>query len=87
MPLRLVRREAVVEAALRPRLAPVLRVLRFAPVLLFAALLRLAVFLLVLVRRAFTPAELGSAFAEAGIPVRIRRVFPYGLLAVAPKAA
>ena len=39
------------------------------------------------IRRAFTPAELGSAFAEAGIPVRIRRVFPYGLLAVAPKAA
>ena len=26
-------------------------------------------------------------FAEAGIPVRIRRVFPYGLLAVAQKAA
>jgi SAM-dependent methyltransferase len=39
------------------------------------------------VRRAFTAAELGAAFAEAGIPVRIRRVFPYRLLAVAQKAA
>ena len=39
------------------------------------------------IRRAFTPAELAAAFAEAGIPVRIRRVFPYRLLAVAPKAA
>jgi len=39
------------------------------------------------IRRAFTAAELAAAFAEAGIPVRIRRVFPYRLLAVAPKAA
>jgi SAM-dependent methyltransferase len=39
------------------------------------------------IRRAFTAAELAAAFAEADIPVRIRRVFPYGLLAVAPKAA
>ena len=39
------------------------------------------------IRRAFTAAELAAAFAEAGIPVRIRRVFPYGLLAVAEKAA
>ena len=39
------------------------------------------------IRRAFTAAELASAFAEAGIPVRIRRVFPYRLLAVAQKAA
>lgn len=39
------------------------------------------------IRRAFTAAELAAAFAEAGIPVRIRRVFPYGLLAVAQKAA
>jgi SAM-dependent methyltransferase len=39
------------------------------------------------IRRAFTAAELAAAFAEAGIPVRIRRVFPYRLLAVAQKAA
>jgi SAM-dependent methyltransferase len=39
------------------------------------------------IRRAFTAAELADAFAEAGIPVRIRRVFPYRLLAVAQKAA
>jgi SAM-dependent methyltransferase len=39
------------------------------------------------IRRAFTAPELAAAFAEAGIPVRIGRVFPYGLLAVAPKAA
>lgn len=39
------------------------------------------------VRRGFTAAELAAVFAEAGIPVRIRRVFPYRLLAVAPKAA
>ena len=39
------------------------------------------------IRRAFTATELATAFAEAGIPVRIRRVFPYGLLAVAQKAA
>jgi SAM-dependent methyltransferase len=39
------------------------------------------------IRRAFTAAELAAAFAEAGIPVRIRGVFPYRLLAVAQKAA
>ena len=39
------------------------------------------------IRRAFTAAELAAVFAEAGIPVRIRRVFPYRLLAVAQKAA
>lgn len=39
------------------------------------------------IRRAFTAAELAAAFADAGIPVRIRRVFPYRLLAVAQKAA
>jgi SAM-dependent methyltransferase len=39
------------------------------------------------IRRAFTGAELAAVFAEAGIPVRIRRVFPYRLLAVAQKAA
>ena len=39
------------------------------------------------VRRAFTVGELAAAFAEAGIPVRIQRVFPYHLLAVARKSA
>jgi hypothetical protein len=39
------------------------------------------------IRRGFTAAELGSAFAEAGIPVRIRRAHPYRLLAIAEKAA
>lgn len=39
------------------------------------------------IRRAFTARELRAAFAEAGIPVRIRRSFPYRLLAVAEKAA
>ncbi|PYQ12744.1 MAG: hypothetical protein DMF80_17520 [Acidobacteria bacterium] len=39
------------------------------------------------VRRAFTPRELAAAFAEAGVPVRIRRGFPYRLLAVAEKVA
>lgn len=39
------------------------------------------------IRRAFTASELAAAFAEAGIPVRIRRAFPYRLLAVAEKAA
>ena len=39
---------------------------------------------LVSIRRGFRPAELGSAFEEAGIPhVRITRHFPYRLLAVA----
>jgi hypothetical protein len=46
-------------------------VLRFAPVLLFAALLRLAVFLLVPVRRAFTPARARLVLA---LP-RVERVF------------
>jgi len=35
------------------------------------------------IRRAFTPVELLHAFREAGIPVAIRRRFPYRLLAVA----
>jgi SAM-dependent methyltransferase len=39
------------------------------------------------IRRAFTARELAAAFAEAGIPVRIRRAFPYRLVAVAEKAA
>jgi SAM-dependent methyltransferase len=39
------------------------------------------------IRRAFTVRELASAFAEAGIPVRIRRAFPYRLVAVAEKVA
>jgi SAM-dependent methyltransferase len=39
------------------------------------------------IRRAFTVRELAAAFAEAGIPVRIRRAFPYRLVAVAEKAA
>jgi SAM-dependent methyltransferase len=39
------------------------------------------------IRRAFTARELAAAFAEAGIPVRIHRTFPYRLLAVAAKAA
>jgi hypothetical protein len=38
------------------------------------------------IRRAFTPAELRAAFEEAGIPgVRVRRAFPYRLLAVAAR--
>ena len=39
------------------------------------------------IRRAFTIRELAATFAEAGIPVRIRRAFPYRLVAVAEKAA
>jgi SAM-dependent methyltransferase len=39
------------------------------------------------IRRAFTVREMAAAFAEAGIPVRIRRAFPYRLVAVAEKAA
>lgn len=39
------------------------------------------------IRRGFTAAELASAFAEARIPVRVRRTFPYRLLAVAERAA
>ena len=39
------------------------------------------------IRRAFTTRELAETFAEAGIPVRIHRAFPYRLLAVAQKAA
>jgi SAM-dependent methyltransferase len=39
------------------------------------------------IRRAFTEDELARAFAEAGIPVRIRRTWPYRLLAVAEKSA
>jgi SAM-dependent methyltransferase len=38
------------------------------------------------IRRAFTAAELQAAFRDAGIPeVRIRRSFPYRLVAVAPR--
>jgi SAM-dependent methyltransferase len=41
---------------------------------------------LVSIRRAFLPAELSAAFAAASIPgVRIRRTFPYRLLAVAER--
>jgi SAM-dependent methyltransferase len=41
---------------------------------------------LVSIRRAFRPAELADAFASAGIPgARIRRTFPYRLLAVAER--
>jgi SAM-dependent methyltransferase len=39
------------------------------------------------IRRAFTRHELEAAFVEAGIPVRVRRTFPYRLLAVAERAA
>jgi SAM-dependent methyltransferase len=39
------------------------------------------------IRSAFTEVELRAAFGRAGIPVRIRRTFPYRLLAVAEKAA
>ena len=39
------------------------------------------------IRRAFTRDELAAAFAEARIPVRIERVFPYRLLAVAERPA
>jgi SAM-dependent methyltransferase len=41
---------------------------------------------LVSIRRAFLPAELAAAFAAAGISgVRIRRTFPYRLIAVAER--
>lgn len=39
------------------------------------------------IRRAFREDELRAAFGRAGIPVRLRRTFPYRLLAVAEKAA
>jgi SAM-dependent methyltransferase len=39
------------------------------------------------IRRGFTEPELLAAFAEAGIPARLRRTWPYRLLAVAEKAA
>jgi hypothetical protein len=39
------------------------------------------------IRRGFTAEELEAGFAEAGIPVRIRRTFPYRFLAVAERAA
>ena len=39
------------------------------------------------IRRAFTAEELAAGFVEAGIPVRIRRTFPYRFLAVAERAA
>jgi ubiquinone/menaquinone biosynthesis C-methylase UbiE len=43
---------------------------------------------LVSIRRSFRPAELRRAFEEAGIPqVRIRRRFPYRIVAVAERAA
>ena len=55
--------------------------------LVFPALFRSPVSVhdgLVSIRRGFRPAELRSAFEEAGLPhVRIRRRFPYRLLAVA----
>jgi hypothetical protein len=39
------------------------------------------------IRRAFTEAELRAAFVDAGLPhVRIQRVFPYRLLAVAARS-
>ena len=39
------------------------------------------------IRRAFRPHELAEAFATAGIPgVRIRRTFPYRLIAVAERS-
>jgi SAM-dependent methyltransferase len=38
------------------------------------------------IRRGFTPGELAAAFATAGIPARVRREFPYRLVAVAEKA-
>ena len=42
---------------------------------------------LVSIRRAFTPGELRDAFTAAGIPsVRVRRTWPYRLLAVAERA-
>ncbi len=41
---------------------------------------------LVSIRRAFTPRELRDAFAAAGMPnVRVRRTFPYRLVAVAER--
>jgi hypothetical protein len=43
---------------------------------------------LVSIRRGFRPGELADAFAAAGIPgVRIRRTFPYRLIAVAERPA
>jgi SAM-dependent methyltransferase len=39
------------------------------------------------IRRAFTADELAAAFAEAQVPVRIHRHFPYRFLAVAERAA
>jgi hypothetical protein len=40
------------------------------------------------IRRAFRPRELADAFAAAGIPgARIRRTFPYRLIAVAERPA
>jgi ubiquinone/menaquinone biosynthesis C-methylase UbiE len=55
--------------------------------LVFPALFRSPVSVhdgLVSIRRGFRPAELRSAFEEAGLPhVRVRRRFPYRLLAVA----
>lgn len=41
---------------------------------------------LISIRRAFRPGELAEAFAAAGVPaVRIRRTFPYRLIAVAER--
>ena len=37
------------------------------------------------IRRAFTERDLQDAFSRAGIPVRIRRSWPYRLLAVAAR--
>jgi SAM-dependent methyltransferase len=58
--------------------------------LVFPALFRSPVSVhdgLVSIRRGFRPAELRSAFEEAGLPhVRIRRRFPYRLLAVAVRS-
>jgi hypothetical protein len=41
---------------------------------------------LVSIRRGFRAGELRAAFAAAGLPVTIRRSFPYRLLAVAAVA-
>lgn len=42
---------------------------------------------LVSIRRGFTERDLAAAFGRADLPVRIRRSFPYRLLAVAERAA
>jgi len=77
-------RRALIVHDLRRARAPYLFGRAFFP-LLFRSRVSVADGLLS-IRRAFTPAELAAAFADAGIPrVRIRRAFPYRLLAVAAK--